>query len=183
MIDSTWYSQLTIEDYAYDVTEEVTFEGEYSIQLKDRQVMIQVEFIQSVANEDEIEHLTAPPIAQQQLWEHYIEHYESIHELVLQSIFNHYQHIEERYRQAWQIDPQDPTTIEERDRSIPYIQKYNQIADYITLQSFLIGDSLSGDTYYLNFHCTWDTEHGLGVKMINHQPVHVSTFYTAYDID
>lgn len=183
MIDSTWYSQLSLEDYAYDVTEEVTFEGEYSFQMRNQQLVIHVEFIQSVASEEEIDHLTAPSIVQQQLWEHYIEHCESIHEPVLQAIFNHYQHIEERYRQAWQIDPQDPTTIEERDQSIPYIRNYNQLADYITLQGFLIGDSASGDTYYLNFHCTWDTEHGLGVKMVNHQPVHVSTFYTAYDID
>lgn len=183
MINSTWYSQLTLEDYAYDVTEEVIFEGDYSIQIRNQQLVIHVEFIQSIASEEEIEHLTAPSKVQQQLWEYYIEHCEWIQEPVLQAIFNHYQHIEEQYRQAWQVDPEDPATIEERDQSIPYIRTSDQIADYITLQGFLIGDSGSADTYYLNFHCTWDPEHGLGVKMVNHQPVHVSTFYTMYDID
>lgn len=183
MIDSNWYSQLVIEDYAYDVTEEITFEGEYSLDLMEQKVVIQVEFIQAIENEEEIEHLTAPPMIQQQLWEHYIQHCELIHLQVLQVIFAHYQQIEQQYRQAWQIDPQDSTTIEERDKAIPYIQKPDQLKDYVTLQGFLIGDSASADTYYLNFHCTWDTEHGLGVKIVNHQPVHVSSFYTAYDMD
>lgn len=183
MIDPSWYTQLTLEDDAYDVTEEVTFEGDYTFQLMGQQVVMQVEFIQAIDNEEEIEHLTAPSIEQQQIWEHYIEHSEYIQQHVLQIVFEHYQKIEERYRQAWQIDPQDPATIQERDQSIPYITQPEQLKAYITLQGFLIKETSAEATYYLNFHCTWDTEHGLGVKVVNHQPVHVSTFYTAYDID
>lgn len=183
MIDPSWYTQLTLEDYAYDVTEEVTFEGQYTLDLIGQKALIQVEFIQAIDHEEEIEHLTAPSIEQQQIWEHYIEHSESIQQDVLQIVFEHYQKIEDRYRQAWQIDPQDPATIEERDRAIPYITQYEQLKEYITLQGFLIKNPSSESSYYLNFHCTWDTEHGLGVKIVNHQPVHVSSFYTAYDID
>lgn len=183
MFDSKWYQQLIVDDYAYDVSEEVMLAGEYPIYFMNKKTVLQVEFIQAVANENEIELLKEPSIQQQQIWEHYIQHHEHIHSQVLQAIFDFYQQIEDRYRQAWEIDLQDPHALIERDQSIPYVQQASQLKEYVTLQAFLIGDSPVEGTYYLNFHCTWDTEHGLGVKMVDHQPVHIGSFVTSYDID
>lgn len=57
----------------------------------------------------------------------------------------------------------------------PFIETTNQILDMITLDGMVVpyADIFEGRDIRMTFHCTWDMENGLGIRLLNEKVVEV----------
>ncbi|MGG1938221.1 hypothetical protein ABFY57_00250 [Paenibacillus polymyxa] len=101
----------------------------------------------------------------------------AIHPQVLESIYQHYVDIVEKYRKAYSSWGEDPNEY------APYVERPEQLLDRMQLISILISDSSEKDELYLNFNCSWDREHGLGIHLKQLKIEHIQGLYTLYDLE
>ncbi|WP_052723671.1 DUF6985 domain-containing protein [Paenibacillus wulumuqiensis] len=178
----SWYEELELDDYPYDVSEEVILSGEFPVSFAGKEpALVQVEFVLAPESEEQIDEITEPTTRQKEIWETYLQQQENIHTEILQAIHTYYMKIEDQYRQAYagQQAGGEPLELES---IVPHVTRPQELLDYIELNGCLIQSAPGVGEMYLNFHCTWDTEHGLGVKLSDWHPSYIGGAYTLYDL-
>ncbi|TKH46090.1 hypothetical protein C1I60_04500, partial [Paenibacillus terrae] len=97
--------------------------------------------------------------------------------LVVNQQVCYYVDVVEKYRNAYISWGEDP------DEYAPYVERLEQLLERLQPVSILVPDSKEKDELYLNFSCSWDREHGLGVHMKQGTPKHIQGAYTLYDLE
>ncbi|WDM21793.1 DUF6985 domain-containing protein [Paenibacillus polymyxa] len=172
-----WYMELEQDDESWDVSEEIVLRGVVQLNFCGQPSEVEVEFIMGADSEEQAQTIEEPTQLQKKTWEQYMEYSSAIHPQVLESIHYHYASIVEKYRNAYSTWGEDP------DEYAPYVKRPEQLLDRIQLMSVLISDSSAKDELYLNFSCSWDREHGLGVHMKQMKTEHIQGVYTLYDLE
>ncbi|PNQ87488.1 DUF6985 domain-containing protein [Paenibacillus polymyxa] len=172
-----WYRELEQDDETWDVSEEVVLRGVVHLDFCGHPSEVEVEFIVGADSEEQAQAIEEPTEPQRKTWEKYMACSSAIHPQVLQSIYHHYVDIVEKYRKAYSLWGEDPNEY------APYVERPEQLLDRMQLISILISDSSEKDELYLNFNCSWDREHGLGVHLKQLKIEHIQGLYTLYDLE
>ncbi|AJE51976.1 MULTISPECIES: DUF6985 domain-containing protein [Paenibacillus] len=172
-----WYRELEQDDETWDVSEEVVLRGVVHLDFCGHPSEVEVEFIVGADSEEQAQAIEEPTEPQRKTWEKYMACSSAIHPQVLESIYHHYVDIVEKYRKAYSLWGEDPNEY------APYVERPEQLLDRMQLISILISDSSEKDELYLNFNCSWDREHGLGVHLKQLKIEHIQGLYTLYDLE
>ncbi|MDP1510401.1 hypothetical protein L8C07_07650 [Paenibacillus sp. CMAA1739] len=172
-----WYRELEQDDEAWDVSEEVVLRGMVHLDFCGQPSEVEVEFIVGADSEEHAQAIEEPTGLQKKTWEKYMACSSAIHPQVLESIHHYYVGIVEKYRKAYSSWGEDPNEY------APYMERPEQLLDRIQAVSILISDSSEQDELYLNFSCSWDREHGLGVHLKQMKINRIQGAYTLYDLE
>ncbi|OAZ50773.1 DUF6985 domain-containing protein [Paenibacillus polymyxa] len=172
-----WYRELEQDDETWDVSEEVVLRGVVHLDFCGQPSEIEAEFIVGADSEEQAQTIEEPTELQKKTWETYMACSSEIHPQVLESIHHYYVDIVEKYRKAYSSWGEDPNEY------APYVERPEQLLDRMQLISILISDSSEKDELYLNFSCSWDREHGLGVHLKQMKIGHIQGAYTLYDLE
>ena len=157
-----WYRELEQDDETWDVSEEVVLRGVVHLDFCGHPSEVEVEFIVGADSEEQAQAIEEPTEPQRKTWEKYMACSSAI---------------VEKYRKAYSSWGEDPNEY------APYVERPEQLLDRMQLISILISDSSEKDELYLNFNCSWDREHGLGVHLKQLKIEHIQGLYTLYDLE
>ncbi|WP_226002508.1 DUF6985 domain-containing protein [Paenibacillus sp. BJ-4] len=172
-----WYSELEQDDEAWEVSEEVVLRGVAQLFFCGQNSQVEVEFIVKADSEEQAQAIQEPTEKQKRTWEQYMSYASTIHSQILKSIHHHYTSIVEKYRNVYSSWGEDP------DEYAPYVERAEQLLERLQPVSILISDASEEDELYLNFSCSWDREHGLGVHIKQMKVEHIQGAYTLYDLE
>lgn len=93
-----------------------------------------------------------------------MENWEQVQHSLLQPILEYYQ--EKREELGYDI---------EFNENYPLVETIDQLIEMITLSSIVVpyGDIYEERDIGILFHCTWDDENGLGIRLLNEKVVEV----------
>ncbi|WP_312112089.1 DUF6985 domain-containing protein [Brevibacillus reuszeri] len=97
-------------------------------------------------------------------YQSFMQHWEQLQRSILQPILDYYQ--EKRHELGYDI---------EQNEYYPLVETTEQILEMITLEGILVsyGDIYEERDMGILFHCTWDEENGLGLRLLNEKVANV----------
>lgn len=94
----------------------------------------------------------------------FMQKWEQVQKSLLHHILAYYQ--KKRHELGYDIEP---------NKDYPFVETTDEILKMINLDGIIVpyGDIFEGRDIGLSFHCTWDEENGLGVRLLDEKVVEV----------
>jgi hypothetical protein len=99
---------------------------------------------------------------------------DKVHEI----IFDYYKDAYHDYKMGWSISTEEA----DHEKYLPRPDKIQTIKPYLSLPTIIIPreENCEEGTFGIEFECTWDVEHGCGIKIENWNPVFAGFAEVAY---